>query len=305
MVTDLDVLNVQFALPEQLRFAAGLGDLPTVQVTNDHATATIVLQGGHVLAFQPRDTDPVLFVSQESHYTPGKSIRGGIPICWPWFGPHPTDSTQPQHGFVRVAPWSVRGTSATADGATQLRLGLTDSEATLAHWPHPFDLELEITVGHTLTVELIARNTGSETFTCTGALHSYFNVGDVTAIAVEGLDGLAYIDKLDQGQRHVQHGPVTISAETDRIYLDTPPRCTIIDPQLQRRIHLSSAGSRSTVVWNPWIEKAQSMADFADDEYPGMVCVETANAGDDVITVAPGGEHRLRVTIEVERDASA
>jgi len=297
---DLQSLNETFAITQQVAFKAGPGGLTIAEVRNRYATATVSLHGAHVLGFQPHGHSPLLWVSQRSLYQPGKAIRGGIPICWPWFGPHPTDASKPAHGFARTSMWGVLATAALADGATQLRLRLRDSDATDDLWPHSFDLRAVITVGPQLRVELIARNYGDAPYTCGGALHSYFGVSDIGAIAIQGLDGCAYLDKVDGGQRKLQAGPITIDAEVDRVYLNTTETCTIEDPGLHRRISVAKAGSRTTVIWNPWIEKARRLADFGDEEYHGMVCVETANAEGDSVTVAPGGEHQLAAIIGVE-----
>lgn len=299
MHLDLQALNDQFAIPDQIAFVSGPGDLVVAEVRNRHATATVALQGGQVVSFQPHGQAPVLFVSRQAIFRPGASIRGGIPVCWPWFAQHPTDPAKPMHGFARRAPWEVLATAMTEE-ATELRLTLADSEETQALWPHTFALELAVTVGAQLQVELIARNTGEAPFTCGGALHSYFQVGDVTTIAIHGLDGDTYVDKVDSGLRKAQRGPVTIGAETDRIYLDTTADCLIEDPALWRQIRVAKEGSRTTVVWNPWADKAAAIADFGPEEYQTMVCVETANAADDTATVAPGAEHRVSLTIGVE-----
>jgi D-hexose-6-phosphate mutarotase len=267
------------------------------ELQNHHATPLVAVQGAHIARFQPRGAEPVLWVSRLSSYAAGKAIRGGIPVCWPWFAQHPTDPTRPFHGFARTAMWQVRGTSVLEGDVVQLRLGLKESDATFALWPHAFDLELVATVGAELRVELIARNPGDAPFIVGGALHSYFQVGDLTRVAIRGLEGCSYIDKVDGGQQKVQEGPITISAETDRIYLDTTAECAIDDPALGRQIRVGKSGSRTTVVWNPWIEKARIMADCGDEEYLNFVCVETTNAVDDVFEVAPGGEHRLVQTI--------
>ena len=272
------------------------------------AEATIDLQGATVTHFRPAGEDPVLWLSTRAVYAPGRAIRGGIPICWPWFGPHPDDPGKPDHGFARNRRWSVLGAAIAEDGATVIRLGLWDDEVTRDLWPHSFALELEVAVGVALRVSLIARNTGSAPFTCTGALHSYLAVGDVTRIAIHGLEGCAYVDKVDGGAEKVQQGAVTIVGETDRVYRDTVATCTIDDPVLGRRIAVAKRGSRSTVIWNPWQEKARRLTDFDDDAYPRMLCVEagyprTGVALDDTITIAPGAEHHLETTIGVERHA--
>jgi D-hexose-6-phosphate mutarotase len=299
--SDLQFLNDQYAIAGHVKFIAGPGDLPVAEIRNAHASATLALQGGQVVTYQPHGAEPVLWVSRESVYAPGKAIRGGIPVIWPWFGPHPTDPDKPQHGFVRTAMWRVLGATVVEAGATQLHLGLADNADTRALWPHAFELRLVVTVGDELRVELVAHNSGDEAVQCTGALHSYFHVSAVDQITIHGLGDRAYLDKVDGLRRKMQRGLVTIDGETDRIYLDTTDECVIEDPGLARRIHIAKAGSRSTVVWNPWVDKARQLPDFGDEEYRRMVCVETANAGDDVITIGPGGEHTLAARIRVEQ----
>src|SRR5689334_22824021 len=269
---DLAAVADQFAIPEYVSFGAGPEGLPMVELRNRHAVALVAVQGGQVARFQPRGAEPVLWVSRLSSYGTGKAIRGGIPVCWPWFAQHPSDPTKPFHGFARTTMWDVRGTGVLEDDATQLRLGLADSEATRVLWPHAFDLELVVTLGAELAVELISRNSGEAPFVVGGALHSYFQVGDVSRVAIHGLEGCQYIDKVEAGRQKTQDGPIAIAAETDRIYLDTTAECVIDDPVLGRRIHVRKAGSRTTVVWNPWIEKAKLMADCGDEEYLNFVC---------------------------------
>jgi D-hexose-6-phosphate mutarotase len=297
---DLETLNDSFAITDHISFANGPGGLPIAQIRNAYAAATVSLHGAQVLAFQPHGHVPVLWVSAHSLYQSGKAIRGGIPICWPWFGPHPSDPAKPAHGFARTSLWSVLSAAALADGATQIRLRLVDEDTNAMLWPHPFELRMVVTVGAQLNVELIVRNPGPTAFTYSGALHSYFDVSDIAAISIHGLDGCDYIDQVDGDRQKTQKGPIAITSETDRVYLNTTTTCVIEDPGLDRRIGIAKGGSRSTVVWNPWSEKARRLADFGDEEYHSMVCVETANAGGDSITVAPGGEHRLTATISVE-----
>jgi D-hexose-6-phosphate mutarotase len=299
MTDELQRLNHQFGLADHVNFKAGPGELTVAEINNAHAKSTIALQGGHVISFQPHGQWPVLWVSQQSQYKIGQAIRGGIPVAWPWFADHPTDPTKPAHGFVRTTSWSVTATEVVDDGATRLRLSLSDNDHSRALWPHAFRLELVITVGPALQVELLMQNPGAATFTCGAALHSYFGVSNASRIAVQGLAGCTYIDKVDEDRRMLQRGPVTIESETDRIYLETTATCVIEDPGWERRIQIAKSGSRSTVVWNPWIDKAGQIADFGDEEYSGMVCVETTNAAEDIITVAPGGEHRLRAVISL------
>jgi len=297
---DLEDLNRRYAITDQLAFESGPGGFTLAKIRNPHAEATVALHGGHVLSFFPRGHEPVLWASKQSRFEIGKAIRGGIPVCWPWFADHPTDGDKPAHGFARTALWSVTESVSLKDGRTRLRLAISDNDATRTLWPYLFRLEIVVTVGSMLQVELIASNTGKEAFTCGGALHSYFHVSSISDVVIKGLEGCSYIDKVDEGRRGVQEGPVTIDGETDRIYLETDGDCLIEDNSLQRRIRIAKSGSRTTVVWNPWLDKARAMKDFGDQEFHSMVCVETANAAEDQITVAPGEAHRLQSIISVE-----
>lgn len=299
MSTDLAALNERFGIPGQIVFQPQ-GGLTVAAVSNSLATATIALQGAHLMTWVPRGQQPVIWLSRSAVLAPGKSIRGGAPVCWPWFGPHPTEPKFPGHGHARTVPWEVIETGVLPGGATQLAFRLVASEAT-ALWPHATPVELRVTVGAGLELELVTRNEGTAPVTIGDALHTYFEVSDVRQVAIHGLGGLPYIDKVDGGQRKRQTGPVTIAGEVDRIYLDSVADCVIDDPRWRRRIRVSKQGSRSTVVWNPWIDKAAKMGDLGPQGYLNMVCVESANAPDDTVTVAPGGEHRLWVRYGVER----
>lgn len=294
---DAEELNRRYG-PAGVRFESGPGGLPVAVIASPHATATVALQGAHVLSFQPTDQRPILWLSAQSHFVAGKPIRGGIPICWPWFGPHPSDGGKPAHGFARTQTWTVLGADVDTDVA-RLRLGLADSPPTQALWPHAFELELIVTVGRALDVELIVRNPGATPFICTSALHSYFAVSNIANVSIHGLDGCAYLDKVLNYQRSEQRGALVITGETDRIYTDTIEDSVIVDAGWQRTIRVAKRGSRTTVVWNPWVDRARQLTDFGDEEYREMVCVETANAADDRITVPPGGEHRLATTLSV------
>ncbi|MEK7207833.1 MAG: D-hexose-6-phosphate mutarotase [Pseudomonadota bacterium] len=299
-MTDFSALNARFGVSGQVVFKQGPGGLAVVEVANSQGTATIALQGAHVMTWAPRGAQPVIWLSRAAKFAPGKSIRGGAPICWPWFGPHATESSYPGHGFARTVPWEVIEARACANGATYLVLRLVPSDATRAQWPQATPVEARITVGRTLEIDLVTRNEGTAPVTIGDALHTYFEVSDVRKTAIHGLGGCPYLDKVDGGKRKSQTGPVTIGAEVDRVYLDSTADCLIDDPGLGRRIRVHKRGSRSTVVWNPWIDKAAKMGDFGNHGYLNMVCVESTNAADDVVTLAPGGEHHLDVTYSVE-----
>ena len=294
-------LNERFAIPGCLTFEAITGGLPVARVRNAYASATVALHGAHVTAFQPHGQRPVLWMSARSRFEAGAPLRGGIPICWPWFGPHPHDPAVPSHGFARISEWEVAGAEALDDGATRIELKLGDTAASHRLWPWAFDLRLRVRVAADLRVELTMRNTGDQTMTCSSALHSYFAVSDVTAVRVLGLQKCRFLDTVPTPPAEgIQDGPVTVGKETDLVYPDTEAECVLEDPGLARRIRIAKEGSRSTVVWNPWAAKAARMPDFGDDEYPGMLCIETANAETDTRQIAPGGQHRLAAVIRVE-----
>lgn len=295
----IDQLNETFGVEGRVSFKSSDGGLPVADITASEGQATIYPHGGHVATFQPTGEDPVLWMSGKSHFESGKPIRGGIPVCWPWFGPHPTDSEKPAHGFARTSEWTVVGSDVTSDGEVVLRLELRQEDVNPA-WSFPFSLILEVTVGRSLSGALTTRNLGDAPMSITEALHSYFTVSDVSNVEVQGLENTIYEDALDDDARRTQQGPIRFAAETDRVYVDTEGECRIVDPGLNRVIRVSKQGSRSTVVWNPWTDKSIRMPDFGDDEFHGMLCVETANARGDAVTIQPGQSHRARVTIRVE-----
>jgi len=298
--TRLDTLNALHGLPGQLRFVAGPGSLPFVHIHNVHAEALVSVYGAQVLRFRPHDTgSDLLFVSERATYQAGKAIRGGVPVCWPWFGADPQAQGRPNHGLARTRLWSVANTEALPDGTTRLTLALTDTPDTRAIWPHAFELTLEITIGPALRLSLTTRNTGDRPFTITQALHSYFAVGDVSQITVGGLDGCHYIDKAAgaDGAIRQQRGSVEFLGEVDRIYTGAPSELCLHDAAGGRKLSIIAEGSRTAVMWNPGAALAAGMADLTDDEYQRFVCVETANAADEMVTLPPDGTHQMKVEI--------
>jgi len=299
-VSTAEQLNQQFSIKGMLRFYSSSSGMHFCEISNEYATAVVALHGAHVVHFQPHREEPVLWVSEYTHVKPGKAIRGGIPVCWPWFGPHPSDASKPAHGFGRILDWQVIETGIGSDGETFITFQLTDDETTRKYWNLKFDLKLKVTVSQSLRVELITHNPASAPFIYSGALHSYFNVEHAGNIAIYGLDGHFYLDKLDNNKRKLQQGPVMIRDATDRIYLNTSDDCLIHDPDKHRIIRVAKEGSRSTVAWNPWMHKAQAMEDFGDDEFKDMVCIESGNVVNDMVRVGPGQTHRLATIISVE-----
>lgn len=302
-MTNVAALNDQFAIKGQLEFQDGPGGLTIAEVRNRYATAKITLQGAQVINWAPLNEHPVIWLSKAAKFAPGKSVRGGVPVCWPWFGPHATEASYPGHGFARTVAWDVIASEALEDGRTRLVFRLQENDITRAQWPHNTPLDCRITVGDALELELVTKNAEDATITITEALHTYFEVGDISKVKLYGLEDTEYLDKVDGGQRKIQHGPVTIEGEVDRVYLGTRAECVIDDPVLQRKIHISKRGSDSTVVWNPWIEKANKMGDLGEDGYRHMLCVESGNAAENVVTIAPGETRHMWVRYHVERNA--
>jgi D-hexose-6-phosphate mutarotase len=231
----------------------------------------------------------------------GRAIRGGVPLVFPWFGPKAGDPRAAQHGFARVRDWSLRTASVGPDGACIVAMTLDDDEGTLAAWPHAFHARFTAAAGRDLRMTLEIRNTGAAGFTFEAALHTYLAVSDVRRIRVRGLENTRYLDKVDGGARQREgNAPLAFTGETDRVYLDTTSACIIEDPGWNRRIVVAKSASRSTVVWNPWEEKARAMADLGEAAWTGMVCIETANAAADARTLAPGDSHVLEAVITVK-----
>jgi glucose-6-phosphate 1-epimerase len=292
-MTTIKQLQSRFAHLGCLSFSELSPDFVAIQVRTDFSVATIALQGAHVMNWQPNGEMSVIWLSPQAKYAQGKSIRGGVPLCWPWFGPHPANPAFPGHGFARIIPWSLLNATQLPDGRVSLEFEPVLEAGERVQWPHATTVRYGVTVGQALDVDLTTSNTGDSTCQLGQALHTYFEVGDIRETRIKGLAGCTYIDKVAGGTRQEQVGAVTFTGETDRIYLDTAGCCIIEDPVLKRNILVTSSGSRSTVVWTPWQEKAAKMGDFGPDGYLRMVCLETANAADDVIMLAPGATHRM------------
>ena len=288
-------------LPDGARLEKGPGGLDRLVLSASDGEAVVTLQGGHVTHFQPRSEKPVLWMSAESRFEAGKPIRGGVPICFPWFGPKAGAPEAQLHGFARILPWSIVAVTRESDGNLRATLDLTSDAAARGGFPHELALSLTVRVGGSLRLELAVRNTDAAPRAFEAALHSYFAVSDVRQVRLLGLEGAAFVDKTAaMARKPGDNGPITIAAETDRVYLGATGTVTIEDPGWRRRIVVGKSGSSTTVVWNPWVAKAKAMPDFGDEEWPGMVCVETANAMDDAVTLAPGATHVMTATLEVQ-----
>ena len=294
-------LNAEYSIPGKIEFIAGNGGFINAVVRNGSSECVVSLYGGHVMSYKPEGKDDLLWMSKFSYFEEGKPIRGGIPVCWPWFGAHPSVTEMPSHGFARISQWNVKSVSA-GKSFTELVLSLTDKDLSDKRFrAQPFELELSVKCGKKLEVELSTLNTGKTDFKLTEALHSYFSVSDINKVSVSGLDGAGYVETAGgTRENRIQSGDILFGSEVDRLYSGSVCDCVISDPGVGRKIRISKAGSRTTVVWNPWIAKSAKMPDYGDNEYPEMVCVETANASSDSVTVAPGKTHRMKTIISSE-----
>ncbi|WP_417777526.1 D-hexose-6-phosphate mutarotase [Stutzerimonas xanthomarina] len=277
-----------------------------------HGDAEVIVaeQGAQILSYRQGDATPILWLSAEAAFQTGQAVRGGVPVCWPWFGdlarnPQSVqDSYQgsqpaPAHGLVRDIDW-VMARSESNPGSVRL-LFSCNTNAGLPGWPHAVELSLQVCLDSKgLHLSLTSHNRGDKAVALSQALHSYFAISDIHQVTVEGLDGRPYIETLEDWQQRQQQGDLAFVGETDRIYLDLPSRLSLRDPGLKRRIVLETQGSRSAVLWNPWIAKAQRLSQFTDDAWQRMLCIETANVMDDVVRLESAASHTLSVSISVE-----
>lgn len=293
-------LNEKFGIDGAAVFEQGQGGLTRLALQTPRGRAAVYLHGAHVAEFTPAEHEPVLWMSDHSEFAPGKPIRGGIPVCFPWFGAHPSDPSLPNHGIVRLHEWRVERVWKLDSGAVAARFAFESDGETQQVWPHDFFLQLTMSVADRLGVRLEVYNSGAEAFTVTEALHTYLGVSSVDEVWIDGLNNTEYVDTVpDSRPRHTQHGTVEFAQETDRVYLDTAAPCMLRDRGLDRTIRIDKRGSQSTVVWNPWVDKASRMPDFGDDEWQTMVCIETANALRNAVTVEPGSTHTMETEVSV------
>jgi glucose-6-phosphate 1-epimerase len=283
----------QHEISGRVAITTGNGGLRKINVTTDFSTAEIYLHGAHITGFQKNGEPPLLFMSDESLFAPDKAIRGGVPICFPWFG---SREGLPVHGFARVTAWEPMATTVLPDGSVRVGLRLPPN----AGGTNAFREKVEfiVTVGDTLTMELQVTNLSSEPLSFEECLHAYFLIGDINDVSITGLKGAHYLDKTDGNTRKLETGgAIKIISETDRVYLDSTSVVEIHDAKLRRIIRVEKANSASTVVWNPWIAKSKAMADFGDEEFHRMVCVEAGNVGQNQIILAPGKTSVLKVSL--------
>jgi len=293
-------LRAKFGIAGVLDFA-NEGELVKAVVSRDGMQGELFLQGATVTRWAPAGQRPVIFTSPKAIYAPGTAIRGGVPIIFPWFGPHRTNPKAPQHGFVRAAPWQLDSVAADKAGEVTMALSCGPSEPPSEVWPEPFRATYTVTFGSTLSVSLAVRNLSPRPVVFEEALHTYFEVSDVTAVWVTGLTGTTYIDKVDGAKRKTEgNAGVKLTGETDRVYLNTARQLTIEDPDWKRRIRIEKSGAASAIVWNLWEEKARAMRDMGDPAWRSFICVECGNAADNEVHLAANSEHVLSTLIAVD-----
>jgi glucose-6-phosphate 1-epimerase len=277
----------------------GNGGLPRVQITGSAAVGEMYLHGAQVTSWKPAGNDEVLFLSTRSRWQEGQAIRGGIPICFPWFRGKSDDPKAPAHGFVRTRSWQLESIVEQESGVC-VSMSLESDDETRRWWPADFRLVHRVVFGSHLTLEFICINTGKAVLRFEEALHTYNRVADIAKVRLQGLDAVHFLDNTDSNKGKIQHGNVTIASVIDRAFLETQSDVDLIDPDLQRRIRLQKANSLTTVVWNPWREGAERLRDLGDGEWTQFVCVETSNILDASVALNPGEEHKMIAVLSID-----
>lgn len=297
----LSAIENTFGSKEGVGFKELPGGMTVIEIDTPLATASLSLYGGQVLTWQPKtQASPVLWASSLIKYQNGKAIRAGIPICWPWFGAHPAKQDFPGHGYARITNWKLASIDEGQDGVTEVRLILGDSDLASSYWRSGVSLELKVTIGSTLDVELTTHNRGMQEIEFTEGLHTYFHVSDISNVEILGLESADYIDLVNQHESRTQCGAISFDGEVGRIFLENYATCIIKDEGLKRCISIEKSGSKSTAVWNPGLQIASKMDDLGSLGWRNMVCVESANALTDKITLAGNNSHKHHVIYSVE-----
>jgi glucose-6-phosphate 1-epimerase len=297
----IDQLSRDFGTNSEISFRQLPDNIVIAEISNSLATASVSLYGGHVMSWQPKtQTKPVLWISDLVKFQQGKAIRGGVPICWPWFGAHPTSASLPGHGYARITPWELMDVQTIHSGATELKLSLAKSDLSHSHWQAEVHLDLKIIVGKTLELALTTVNEGDHDITFTEGLHTYFQISDIANIRVLGLEGSDYIDLVNHNEVRSQQDAITFDGELGRIFLNNQSTCLIEDPAFNRRIRIEKKGSNSTAVWNPGLNVASKMDDLGAVGWRNMVCVESANVLDNTVILKPFESYIHSVSYSIE-----
>lgn len=299
MASSISELNRRFGIAGVAAVVEGKGGLAQVRITGKAAAGEVYLHGAHVTSWKPAGAQEVIYLSPRSLYQDGVAIRGGVPVCFPWFGDKKDDPKAPAHGFVRTKSWHLDSIAQKGDAVT-VTMFTENSKSTQKYWPFDFRLMHRVTFGPELMLELTVANTGSEPFTFEEALHAYYKVKDVTKSRIAGLNGVHYLDKTDSFREKKQSGDVVITAETDRVYLNTASPLELSDPVLQRGIKVAKQNSRTTVIWNPWRAKAAELKDLGMDQWKSMLCIEVTNVGKYAVELQPGQKHKMQARVKLE-----
>ena len=293
-------LDRRFGIPGVAKVSAGSGELPRVQITSSLAQGEMYLHGAQVTSWKPAGADEVLFLSTRSRWEEGQAIRGGIPVCFPWFRAKQDDPKAPAHGFARTTAWQLEALAESGNGVT-VTMSTENSPRTQLWWPGEFRLVHRVTFGSELRLELEVTNTGKTPLRFEEALHTYNRVADVHDVRVQGLDGVRFLDNIDSNKEKAQSGDFAPAAQTDNAYLNTQNAVDLLDPKMRRRIHLEKANSLTTVVWNPWREGAQGMRDLGDGEWAQFLCVEASNILSSAVNLEPAQQHTMTAVIAVAK----
>lgn len=297
-------LNERVSIPGVAQIVSGNGGLPKIQIETASATAEIYLHGAQVTAWKPADANEVLFLSEKSQWAEGKAIRGGIPVCFPWFRAKADDPQAPAHGFVRTKEWKIESIAVQKDDSVSVDFSTGSDDATRRWWPFDFRLEYRITIARDLKLELTMKNTGQSALRFEEALHTYFKVGDIEHVSVTGLDGTTYLDNRDGNRGKMQSGDLRFSSQTDNAYVNASGPVEIADTVLGRRLKTKKWSSNSTIVWNPWRDGAASMMDLRQDEWCGMLCVEGGNILDSAVMLQPQQTHTMTIGISAVSESA-
>ncbi|WP_239689674.1 D-hexose-6-phosphate mutarotase [Aquitalea pelogenes] len=284
------VIRMSISLPAAAQLIPLGNALTLLQLDGGSFSATLSLLGGQLLSFQPYGQQPWLYMSPQAMLQQGKAIRGGVPVCWPWFGPHPTDTAAPAHGVARQQDWQLLSVEQDGDAFHVKLQG--------PHW-QGLDVELEYTLSDHIAMQLHTHNHSQQPHTVSTALHSYLAVSDSRRIQLSGVEEAVFEDKVAARYSRLPSSPLQLNGEFDAIVYSEAD-VILHDPQWQRRLRISRSGSGSVVLWNPWQDKAARLADLPDEGWHDFVCIEAANAGEDSYTLEPGSSHTLGCQIRAD-----
>jgi glucose-6-phosphate 1-epimerase len=291
-------LDRRFGIAGLAQVLADDGGIPKVRVTAPQCSGDICLHGAQVMSWRPTGVQEVIFLSRHARWVEGSAIRGGIPICFPWFRAKRDNPRAPAHGVVRTRVWELEAIARNGDGVA-VSMSIASDAGTRRWWPGDFRLLHRVTFGSELKLELTVSNSGASPFRFEEALHTYHRGGDVRKVRVHGLDGVTYLDNTESNREKVQQGDVVINSPTDSAYVNTQATLELLDPTLNRSIHIAKQNSRTTVIWNPWAEGARALSDLGEDEWQQMVCVEASNVLENAVELAPAADHTMTATIGV------